>query len=221
MIVPLEWKTKYKPICFHFSGTGDQNYARRRIFLANKLLEDGIGSLIIMNPYYSERKPPSQKGASLNYLTDLFVMGGALITESNTLLRWCDFHGYGPYVLHGISMGGFMASLCSQSSHRPISLVPCLSAATASCVFVDGVLTKSVDWPTLTKQYYDDVIFAKTIRPKLQPTVPERFNISKTLSQEQIFQERIHKDEKAIRKEILRDTTPVASVDETSVPLDV
>lgn len=49
-------------------------------------------------------------GSSLNYVSDLFVMGGALITESNALLQWCEANGYGPLGLHGISMGGYVST---------------------------------------------------------------------------------------------------------------
>ncbi|KAA3680050.1 uncharacterized protein DEA37_0008719 [Paragonimus westermani] len=61
LVLPKEWSTKYKPICIHLAGTGDHTYSRRRFFLANRLLSDGIGSLIVMNPFYWKRKPKDQK----------------------------------------------------------------------------------------------------------------------------------------------------------------
>ena len=39
-------------------------------------------------------------------MSDLFVMGGALVLESLALLHWCEREGLGPLGLTGISMGG-------------------------------------------------------------------------------------------------------------------
>ncbi|VDM25115.1 unnamed protein product [Hydatigera taeniaeformis] len=115
MIIPKKWKSDHRPVCLHFAGTGDHFYYRRRVFLANQLIDDGIASVIIMNPFYGTRLPVDQKykglfftGSGLNYLSDLFVMGGALILECHTILRWCQNQGYGPFALHGISMGGYV-----------------------------------------------------------------------------------------------------------------
>ncbi|TPP59957.1 Abhydrolase domain-containing protein-2 [Fasciola gigantica] len=103
-------------------------------------------------------------------------MGGALIVECHTLLLWCEKHGYGPLALHGISMGGYMASLCATVWPKPISLIPCLSWTTASVVFVDGIMAAAVDWQTLTKQYFSDSIYATTIRSRIQPSIPPRYH---------------------------------------------
>ncbi|CAH8495814.1 unnamed protein product [Schistosoma turkestanicum] len=173
MIIPKQWSTNYRAVCLHFSGTGDQNYHRRRIFLANDLLKDGIASIILMNPFYFKRKPDEQQGSSLNSVSDLFIMGGALIMECSALLEWCERNGYGPFALHGISMGGYMSALCASVWPKPISLIPCLSWTSASCVFVEGVLSNAVDWSALTKQYYSDSVYADVIRPQIQPPVPE------------------------------------------------
>ncbi|VDL61986.1 unnamed protein product [Hymenolepis diminuta] len=177
MIIPKKWKSEHRPVCLHYSGTGDHSYYRRRVFLANQLIEDGIASIIIMNPYYGTRLPVDQKGSGLNYLSDLFVMGGALILESHTLLRWCQKHGYGPFILHGVSMGGYMATICATTVPFPVSLVPCLSWTSASVVFLEGVLSHSVDWRTLTKQYTQDSVYSKIVRPTIQPSIRPAFVI--------------------------------------------
>ncbi|KAL5104528.1 Protein ABHD18 [Taenia crassiceps] len=152
----------------------------RRVFLANQLIDDGIASIIIMNPFYGTRLPNGQRGSGLNYLSDLFVMGGALILECHTILRWCQNQGYGPFALHGISMGGYMATICATTVPFPVSLIPCLSWTSASVVFVEGVLSHSVDWQTLTKQFIEDSIYAKVIRPRIQPSVQPAFVTQKT-----------------------------------------
>ena len=73
--------------------------------------ERGISSILIENPYYGLRRPRKQLRSSLFYVSDLFVMGAALILESQVLLAWARSHGFSPLVCHGISMGGHMAGL--------------------------------------------------------------------------------------------------------------
>lgn len=46
-------------------------------------------------------------------MSDLFVMGGALVLESAALLHWLEREGYGPLGMTGISMGGHVSLLIS------------------------------------------------------------------------------------------------------------
>lgn len=101
------------PIGICYAGTGDQGFTRRRMLTAIPLLRDyRIATIIIESPYYGLRKPKHQTGSSLFYVTDLFVMGGALMFETMVLLYWCEKMKLGPAILHGFSLGGHMASLC-------------------------------------------------------------------------------------------------------------
>nr|XP_048703275.1 protein ABHD18 isoform X5 [Caretta caretta] len=76
-----------------------------------------------------------ERRSSLKNVSDLFVMGGALVLESAALLHWLEREGYGPLGMTGISMGGHMASLAVTNWPKPLPLVPCLSWSTASGVF--------------------------------------------------------------------------------------
>jgi hypothetical protein len=61
LILPNAWKTRFRPVIFHFAGTGDQNFWRRRWLLAKPLLtEHNVASLILENPFYGVRKPKNQ-----------------------------------------------------------------------------------------------------------------------------------------------------------------
>lgn len=51
--------------------------------------------------------------SSLKNVSDLFVMGGALVLESAALLHWLEREGYGPLGMTGISMGGHVSLLIS------------------------------------------------------------------------------------------------------------
>ncbi|XP_063776396.1 protein ABHD18 [Pseudophryne corroboree] len=163
-IVPKEWKSKYRPVCIHLAGTGDHYYWRRRTLMARPMLKEaGMASLLLENPYYGCRKPKDQLRSSLKNVSDLFVMGGALVLESAALLHWLEREGYGPLGMTGISMGGHMASLAVTNWPKPIPLVPCLSWSTASAVFTTGVLSKSVNWRELEKQYCTQSVYEDEI----------------------------------------------------------
>ena len=154
-IVPKEWNSKYRPVCIHLAGTGDRHYQRRRTLMACPMIKEArMASLLLENPYYGCRKSKDQIRSSLKNMSDLFVMGGALVLESAALLHWLEREGYGPLGMTGISVGGHMASLAVSNWSKPMPLIPCLSWSTASGVFTMGMLSKSINWRELEKQCY-------------------------------------------------------------------
>uniref|UniRef100_S4RCR1 Abhydrolase domain containing 18 n=1 Tax=Petromyzon marinus TaxID=7757 RepID=S4RCR1_PETMA len=168
-ILPLKWKTDNRPVCIHLAGTGDHYFWRRRALMARPMIKEaGISSLLLENPYYILRKPKAQVRSSLRNVSDLFVMGGALILESAALLHWLEREGYGPLAMTGISMGGHMASLAVANWPKPIPLVPCLSWSTASAVFTTGVLSHAVNWRQLEQQYASESEYEEEITRLLE-----------------------------------------------------
>ncbi|XP_070693302.1 protein ABHD18-like [Pempheris klunzingeri] len=162
-IVPKRWQ-KNRPVCIHLAGTGDHFFWRRRTLMARPMIKEaGMASLLLENPYYGYRKPKDQLRSSLKNVSDLFVMGGALILESSVLLSWLEREGYWPLGMTGISMGGYMASLAVTNWPKPIPLIPCLSWSTASSVFTTGVLSKAVNWTELEKQYAINSVYEEEI----------------------------------------------------------
>ncbi|ODM92638.1 hypothetical protein Ocin01_14037 [Orchesella cincta] len=170
MVLPHKWTTPDRPIVIQMAGTGDHHYWRRRNLLARPLLkEHGIASIILENPFYGFRKPKEQRRSNLLNVSDLFIMGGCLILEAMALLRWCERENYGPFCLHGISMGGHMASLAATNWPKPISLVPCLSWSTASGVFTKGVMAGAIDWKSLETQFVEDNVYRDELSKMLEP----------------------------------------------------
>ena len=98
--------------------------------------------IIIENPYYGLRKPRKQLRSSLFFVSDLFIMGAALILEA-----WEQ--SFSPLVCHGISMRGHMASLATAASHIPVGLTPCLAATSGSVTFCRGVMSGAINWSQL------------------------------------------------------------------------
>ncbi|XP_041653986.1 protein ABHD18 isoform X2 [Cheilinus undulatus] len=162
-IVPKRWKNN-RPVCIQLAGTGDHYFWRRRTLMARPMVKEAaMASLLLENPYYGYRKPKDQLRSCLKNVSDLFVMGGALILESTVLLRWLQREGYWPLGMTGISMGGYMASLAVTNWPKPIPLVPCLSWSTASSVFTTGVLSRAVNWSELEKQYAVNSVYEEEI----------------------------------------------------------
>uniref|UniRef100_A0A1I7WFS9 DUF169 domain-containing protein n=1 Tax=Heterorhabditis bacteriophora TaxID=37862 RepID=A0A1I7WFS9_HETBA len=111
---PLQWAhwrgylpMKRRGVCIHLAGTGDHSYFRREYGLVNALCQEGIGAILLQNPFYTDRKPPQQFRSSLENVTDLFVMGAALISECNYLIKWAFKEGYGPVALSGVGWKKF------------------------------------------------------------------------------------------------------------------
>lgn len=165
-VLPERWNTRLKPLVLHFAGTGDHFFWRRRVLMAKPMVKErNIGSLILENPYYGVRKPKQQLRSSLHYVSDLFVMGAALILEAQVMLNWAEKQGFGPLCCHGISMGGHMASLAATAWAKPICLVPCLAWTSGSSTFCQGVMARAINWRNLHKQYQQDLDYKTKVRP--------------------------------------------------------
>jgi pimeloyl-ACP methyl ester carboxylesterase len=141
--------TTETPICLHFAATGDEGFTRRRQALALPLLRDGIGSLILENPYYGRRRPAGQQGKMLNRFSDLIAMGGAAVEEGRSLVQWLRREGYGRLGVCGISMGGSMAARVAVLDAEPLAVVCCVTAHSASAVFTEGILKNYLAWDVL------------------------------------------------------------------------
>ena len=144
------------------------------------LRERGIASVLVENPYYGLRKPRKQLRSSLFFVSDLFLMGAALIFESQVLLRWAAEEGFGPLVSHGVSMGGHMACLSASTSPQPVGLVPCLAATSASVTFCQGVMSRAINWRQLETQLRDCPDYRDLVWPLVRS--PERYQPPATLS---------------------------------------
>jgi len=174
VVLPDKWKNKAndqdrwlegkRPLVLHFAGTGDHFFWRRRSLMAKPLIKEmNVGSIIIENPYYGLRKPKGQLRSALHYVSDLFVMGAALIIEAQVILQWAEKQGFSPLCCHGISMGGHMASLAASAWHKPICLVPCLSWTSASVTFCQGVMASALNWRKLHQQFEQDTQYREKV----------------------------------------------------------
>ncbi len=113
IMVPSLERTDF-PICVQLAATNDQGLWKRRRFVAQPLIEHGIGSVILENAYYGARRPKAYTlpFGALPKVSDLYLMGKATIEEGRSLLRWLreDYGHKGPLGVTGISMGAAMAT---------------------------------------------------------------------------------------------------------------
>lgn len=87
-----------------------QGFYRRRHMTALPLLKrEGIGALLLENPFYGNRKPLDQTRSQLLHVSDLFTLGLSLMLECLVLKKWLEGEGLGPVGLTGISMGGHVS----------------------------------------------------------------------------------------------------------------
>lgn len=148
LVLPLEW-TLETPICIQLASTGDEGFATRRELVAEPLLRDGIGSIIVENPYYGSRRPARQQRTYLRTVSDLWAMGLSVVAETRALLHWLKRQGFQNLGVVGVSMGGAMASQATSLTPFPLAMCSCIAPHCASGVFLEGVLSRYVDFAAL------------------------------------------------------------------------
>ncbi|XP_078004866.1 protein ABHD18 isoform X1 [Phascolarctos cinereus] len=72
-----------------------------------------------------------------------------------------------------------MASLAVTNWPKPLPLIPCLSWSTASGVFTTGVLSKSINWRELEKQYYTQTVYEEEIFHMLEYCGTDSFKMGR------------------------------------------
>lgn len=140
------------PVCVQLAATGDEGFAARLQLVAQPLLKVGIGSVIVENPYYGCRRPQNQLRTYLRSVSDLWAMGLAVVAEARALLHWLSEQGFQSLGVVGVSMGGAMASQAAALTPLPLAVCSCIAPHCATGVFLEGVLSRYVDWPALGGQ---------------------------------------------------------------------
>jgi hypothetical protein len=137
-------------MCILLASTGDEGF-RWREGLARRLLAEGIGSLILENPYYGSRRPRGQRGPVLRTVVDQFAMNTAMVDEARALLGWIRDSGRIAGVT-GYSQGGFMAAFAAAFVDFPVVVVPRAAGTEAAPVLTEWALRRAVHWPSLARE---------------------------------------------------------------------
>ena len=163
MVLPRDWDLSTR-ICVHLPCTGDEGYEGRHRLLAIPLLEQGIGSIILENPFYGVRRPAVQKGTYVHTVSDLWLMGMTACAETRVILSWLKNQGFHSLGVCGISMGGQIASHVAALHPDPLAICACIAPNCASPVFLEGVLSKYTNWSALDR---DEATARKRLKEQL------------------------------------------------------
>ncbi len=154
-------------VCLLLATTGEEGYALRRR-LVGDLLREGVGALLLENPYYGMRRPAGQTLSLVRTVRDQFAMNTATVDEARALLLWLCDQGYVPGT-SGYSQGGMMASFAAALSNFPVAAVPCASGLRAAPIFTENALQRRFDWAALAKAFGSEsearVHFAACLEP--------------------------------------------------------
>ena len=137
-------------MCILLATTGDEGFFLRRP-LARRLMGEGIGSIILENPYYGSRRPPGQRGPVLRAVVDQLAMNTATVDEARALLGWIRGAGYLPGVT-GFSQGGFMAAFAAALVDHPVVVVPRAAGTHAAPVLTEWPLRRAIHWRALARE---------------------------------------------------------------------
>ena len=137
-------------MCILLASTGEEGFWGRQA-LARRLLAEGIGSIVLENPYYGSRRPRGQRGPVLRTVVDQFAMNTATVDEARALLGWIRDTGHVPGVT-GYSQGGFMAAFAAAFVDFPVVVVPRAAGTQAAPVLTEWALRRAVHWPSLARE---------------------------------------------------------------------
>jgi hypothetical protein len=151
LILPKHFHRE-SPLVLHYAATGDEGFQRRLFTMALPLVKLGIGSIILENPFYGQRKPKGQNGAYLNTFTDFLKMARATTDEGIALLRYFRRLGHRKLGVSGISMGGYVALSTAARSEIKLAVAACVPSHSGSPVYLEGALARACDWEKLDSQ---------------------------------------------------------------------
>jgi hypothetical protein len=161
-------------MCLHLCSTGEAGFRMRALF-ATPLLRRGIGALLLENPFYGLRRPAGQFRCSLRTVRDQFAMNYTTVVEARCLLTWLRREGYERVGVTGYSQGGMMTAFSAALTPFPVAAVPRGAANAAGPVFLDGSLSKSINWSKLAAEQGGEEHARRYFRRCLEPVTVSCF----------------------------------------------
>ncbi|MFZ0492116.1 MAG: alpha/beta hydrolase family protein [Acidimicrobiia bacterium] len=135
---------KARGVCVLLAASNEEGYGRRSA-LARRLAVEGIGSLLLENPYYGARRV-HESSPPVRTVGELLTMGSAAVQEARGLLL-----GFGDLMpgVSGYSMGGNIAALVAATHPDPVVAIPLAPSPSPAAVFTEGILSTFVNWSSL------------------------------------------------------------------------
>lgn len=169
------------PRCILLATTGEEGFMARRP-LARWLAGQGIGSVILENAYYGQRRPKGQLGPAVRTVADQFAMNLATVVELRSLLAHFAEQELSVGAT-GFSQGGMMAAFGAALSDFPVSVSPRGAACAAEAVFTSAALTTTMRWDVLAveagsmesaREYFAECLEPVRLDRLPAPVAPER-----------------------------------------------
>jgi pimeloyl-ACP methyl ester carboxylesterase len=139
--------------CVFLAASRDEGY-RAREFVFGSLVERGIDLFFLENPFYGRRR--TLEGPSLISVSDQALMALGMVMEARALLASvrCD---YAKVAVAGYSMGGHMAAITAAVTPFPVGCAALATGASASSIYLRGLLAWSVDFEGLRGDGEQDI----------------------------------------------------------------
>jgi hypothetical protein len=133
-------------LCLLVAAWNDHGYSTRGK-LATELVDRGVGSLILENPYYGTRRVTAEGRPAVPTVADFARMGLGAVTEGRALLA--HFRTTYRLGVSGYSMGGNISALIGAAAGFPVAIAPLAASHSPGPVFLDGVISNGVRWGAL------------------------------------------------------------------------
>jgi hypothetical protein len=144
-------------------STGEQDYTQRLPLAHSLVASKNAVCLLLMSPYYGDRRPPEQCRHFIGNVADFIMQSVAIGFEAAMLLEWA--HTIFPHASlcsTGFSWGGYMCSaagviaarlFAAKCNNNPTATPPRIAVVPyvggGSSVVVYGLLSGDVDWNVL------------------------------------------------------------------------
>ena len=133
--------------CVWMAAWNDHDW-KTRTALAARTADAGIGSVLLMNPYYGQRSPAAKGEQPIATVADFGAMGRAAVIEGAGVLMTLRREGL-PVGVSGYSMGGNIGAMVSASVPFRVATAALAVSHSPAPVFLSGPPGEAVDWAAL------------------------------------------------------------------------
>lgn len=154
LTLPILAHAKLNGVVIQTAGTGDHGFTRRKELIAKSskqplLIEHGIASCILENPFYARRKPKRQVYSGLRKFVDLLTLSIGVSLEANAVRDWLRENGVALVGFTGVSLGGHTAAISISICADAAPCVPAFCWSNSAGVWTRGALSNRIDWAKL------------------------------------------------------------------------
>lgn len=124
---------------------------RERLFAP--LVRQGVELWLLEGAYFGQRRPPGQKGEGIRSVAELLGMGLCGVMELRGMVAAARLETpSAPVVLSGFSMAGQFSAQVAATLTWEIPVVAMSPSDSPVAVFVEGPLSRAVDWNALERE---------------------------------------------------------------------